>query len=788
MTVPRHRAAAPSVHARGVRRAHGLRGMQPVAAAATRSAVATAAALAALAAAGSARAQSTDAAPVEVITVTSQRREQELQKVPLPISTFRASDLESRTITDTLKVASFVPNMYASNNTGLGTANVYYIRGLGNTESIATFDPPVGTYIDDIYVSRQNANNFGFFDVERIEVLRGPQGTLFGRNTTGGAMRLILKRPSFTAGGYFGTGLGSYNEISARGSYDMPLSDKLATKVSFFAKRDSGYVSNTTTGDKINEAETYGARFATRWRVSTDLNWDLAAEYMQDNGANVYNAAVGGIRVARTGLREVSPGFFGPTGAPVLKNEKNGYGLGNNVRSKAITSNVRLSLSDTLSLEFVTGWRDMTQKFALDFGNTPVASGGFTIANDGRHKQISQEIKAVGEAGALTYVAGVFYMREDNRTDLGDVFNTAFSGAPAPGTTLALGDRIVGNDTTSAAVYAQGDYKLGAFTLTLGARYTREKKTVEFTELRSGIAAASQLTSANMAALGIPLELNTNVTTPRAALAWQLSPATMLFTSATRGFKSGGWNARATAPVNMQPFAPEFIWSYEAGWRTAFMGNRVRFNGTAFKSTTKQLQTPSAFVAPSGAVSFITRNFADLGNQGLELDLNASLTPDLTAYLAFGYQDAKYENVAASILSQAAACKASIAAGATARPNCLNGIVDVNGNIAPPVRVPKQSINLGATYSFGVGGGFKLANSAHASYASRTSVGTAANAFAAGHTTINAAISLVAPSDQWRVTLDCSNCSNKVYITSFLANLNYLPDPRRYTLKLNVKL
>ena len=149
---------------------------------------------------------------LEEITVTSQRHEQVLQKVPIAVAAFTAADLDVREIHETLDIAKYVPNLVGHHNTGVGTANTYFLRGLGNTESISTFDPPVGTYIDDFYISRQNANNFGFFDIQRIEVLRGPQGTLFGRNTTGGAINVILKKPSENFGGYVEAQYGRYNQ------------------------------------------------------------------------------------------------------------------------------------------------------------------------------------------------------------------------------------------------------------------------------------------------------------------------------------------------------------------------------------------------------------------------------------------------------------------------------------------------------------------------------------------------------------------------------------------------
>jgi iron complex outermembrane receptor protein len=720
---------------------------------------------------------------LETITVTAQRREQELQSVPLPVSTFTARDLEQRGVTNMLRVGEYIPNMVAQNNTGLGTANVYFIRALGNTESIATFDPPVGTYVNDIYVSRQNANNFSFFDVERIEVLRGPQGTLFGRNTTGGAMNVILKKPASKFGAFVEFGAGSYGGRMSRGSVDAPVSNNFRTKVSYFYNTDDGYVNNTVTGQKLNAQDSKGARAAFQWRLGGAI-WDLAADTIEDKGLSIFNTReANGDRVSRSGLRTDIPGYFTPTGAPRFTGEKNNYPLGNNVRSESISSNVNLLLGG-VSVDFITGWRDMTQKFAIDFGNTPVSTGGFTILNDGRHKQFTQEVKATGEAGALSWVAGVFYMDEKNKTDLGDLFNLAFSGgANVP---LVLGDRTLNNDTKSTAFYLQGDHKLTPkTTLTAGARYTDDTKTIEFTENRAGLAPAAQLTTANMRAAGIPTSVDTKLTTPRFALSHQFNPDLMMFASATRGFKSGGWNARGTTPGVLTAFGVEKVWSYEAGWRASFLDNKVRFNGTAFRMDVKDLQTSSAFIGPTGAVTFIIQNFAGLQNQGLELELSAQPMRGLTAYINAGFQDAEYTDIAPSIIAQQARCRAQIASNAATRPDCLQGIVTREGNIAGPVRTPKRSVNPGVSYTFPTGmSNIRAMFNLNLSYQSDAVAGTAENAIAKAHTLTNVQVGLLG-GDSWRLTLDCTNCRDKSWITAHLAGLNYLNDPRRYTVKFN---
>ena len=155
---------------------------------------------------------------IKDIVVTAQRRAESVQDVPIAISAFTSEQLSAQGVNNTLQLGQYIPNLVAINNTGLGSANGYYLRGLGNSETIATFDPPVGTYVDDIYLSRQNANNLSFLDVQRIEVLRGPQGTLFGRNTTGGAISIIMRDPGEEVGGYVEAGYGRYDRKLFRGS------------------------------------------------------------------------------------------------------------------------------------------------------------------------------------------------------------------------------------------------------------------------------------------------------------------------------------------------------------------------------------------------------------------------------------------------------------------------------------------------------------------------------------------------------------------------------------------
>jgi iron complex outermembrane receptor protein len=191
---------------------------------------------------------------LEEVIVTAQRREAELQSVPIAISAFTETELDRRQIVSTLDLIRNVPNLVGSNNVGLSSATSLFLRGVGQDESISSQDPAVGTYVDGVYVARQIANNAYLYDIERIEVLRGPQGTLFGRNTSGGAINIITRKPSENVEGEFEGSYGSFESYSLKGRFNAPLSDKVYLNGSIFtAQMDKGYQRNVTLGTRTYE-------------------------------------------------------------------------------------------------------------------------------------------------------------------------------------------------------------------------------------------------------------------------------------------------------------------------------------------------------------------------------------------------------------------------------------------------------------------------------------------------------------------------------------------------------
>jgi iron complex outermembrane receptor protein len=689
------------------------------------------------------------------IVVTAQRRSQNLQDVPIAVSAFSSAELDTKQLRSTLDLTRLVPNLVGTSNVGIGSANTYFIRGLGNTESIATFDPPVGTYVDDVYVSRQNANNFAFFDIDRIEVLRGPQGTLFGRNTTGGAINVIMKKPSDTLGGYAEASYGRYDEVRGRASIDLPLSNKLLTKFSAFGVRSDGYVYNRTTGERNNGEKSFGVRGAVRLLPTDSVTWDVSADYIRSNQVNLPSVERDGKLYSMTGLNTKTAPL-----ATLVTGSKASYHLQNITKSTSLLSNLQVEAGDA-TISFITGYRDLRQGYLSDLFDGKYSTGGFAIVNRGRFKQFSQEIKINGKAldDALEYVAGVFYIHESNTTDFADVFTV---DAGTFGIPLVLSDRVLRNTTSAPAVYAQIDYHpVQTVTVTLGTRYTDEKKKVGVTPNANPALFGVPYGTSDIVAAGIPIRNRTKLLTPRAAIEYRPDKDLMLFASATRGFRSGGWNARALSAAAFQPFGPEKVWSYEGGVRSELANRTIRLNATFFYTDVKGFQVPLGFVDQTGAINFVTQNGSDYRDYGFEGELVVAPTRGLSIFANLGLQRAKYLNPNATIQAQQASCRSGVAA------SCGQGIVAPDGSLAIPQRTPKVTLAAGISYEAALGD-FTLTPAANATYQSRNSVGTAAvpGDIVDGKLLANANLFLRPANGPWKLGIECANCFNTLFVGS----------------------
>lgn len=798
---------------------------------------------------------------LDELVVTAQRRSESVQSVPIAITAFSADSLEAKGIQSTLQLVQFVPNLFGANNTALGSGNTYFIRGLGNSESVATFDPPVGTYIDDIYLSRQNANNFNFFDIDRIEVLRGPQGTLFGRNTTGGAISVILKKPSRDLGGFAEVAYGAYNRKMVRGSIDLPLSSGIGFKLSGYFQDDDGYVNNTTTGERLNDTDGAGLRGALRVDITDNFEWNGSVSYIRSSADNLPNFDCDPRNPANCNGRFATTGLSTTTNstAPLtISGRKANVGLGNDAETVIAISNLEWR-GEGATLNLITGVVDLKQQFHVDFADgrglpsvsDPVPAvrgfplGGFGIITDFAHKQFSQEIKLSGSmfGGVLDYVTGLYLFNEKNNSDFADTF-AVFVGAPAP-LQLLLADRTVNNTAKATAGYFQGDVNFSdQLKFTAGIRFTDETKTFRVADNRqfcNASLAVNCLNQSNLIAsngVAIPTTQNVKIWTPRFALNYTPTDEILMFASATRGFKSGGWNARGTSASQLLPFGPETVWSYEAGIKSEWFDRRLRVNVTGFWLDNKDFQAPSALVGANGSIAFITQNFADYRNKGVELELTAVPTDGLNLFANIGYQDDEYridqnapltnEFGVTSAAQQQIACRAQLASGQIPlsasnaapgtppnnAPACAAGIVDANGNLSSPVRTPSWTVAVGGSYDWKLpSAGIIITPSVNVSWRSNYETGTTnatiysgpitagpgggnrtfpANPFGGNFITgsespsyavVNASIAMRTDDRNWTLALECQNCFDKVYLESSLANVTYLSYPRYWQVR-----
>jgi iron complex outermembrane receptor protein len=649
---------------------------------------------------------------LEEVVVTAQRRQQRLQDVPLAVTVLTGKQLAAGQTTSTKDLIRLIPNMVGGNNVGQGSANVYYIRGLGQTQSFSTFEPQVGTYVNDIYISRQNANNFSLFDVQDIQVLRGPQGTLFGRNSTGGAIVVTLDPPRDTFGGFTEFSGGDRSRVTGRFSVDMPITPQILTKTSLFGIDDNGYGQDVVTGTTLNAQKDWGIREAVRLKPNADITWDLSADYSDDGQANILNyPGPDGSRISQSG--------FAPSGNTVglLDGKIATQGQGADVISFGAASDLAWNF-DAGALRIITGYRGLKQESAIDFPDAAfgplvpydqASVGQFALAEIVNGNEFTQEVKWNGTIGSrLTYTGGLYYLYETDQTNYGAAGNLGAAIDPAFGLpvgtpfNLAFGDESFRNTTSSAAAYGQADYQIvDGLTATIGLRYTLEHKTIQISPNAAAPFPASLLeagfNTTDVQKAGYQTALTSDVVTPRFALQYRFDPALMVFGSATKGFQGGGWNSLAFSAATFNNFGPEKVWSYETGARYNAPGGNFRAGMDLFLAETSHYQLLSTSPSPG---NFVTQNAANLEAYGIEGDASWVPIPDLTLSGTFGVEKGSYNTPSKTVAAQLAGCNAGLATGnaTLVGGNCASGIVSAVGTLAAPADLPDFTLTMNGSY------------------------------------------------------------------------------------------
>jgi len=666
---------------------------------------------------------------LEEIVVTAQRRTSTLQEAPIAVSAFDANEIERRQSFNVVDIVNNVPNLVGNNNIGQGTATTVFLRGIGTTESIVTVDPGLGFYVDDVYVARQGVNNFSLFDVERVEVLRGPQGTLYGRNTNAGAIKVVTKKPSNEREFAGEVSYGRYNRYNAKATVNEALSDNASARLTFLRQGGDGYIDNDVLGEDVNDRDTWGARGQLRILPKDNVTWDLSIDWSHSNQRGLYGKDVAGI------TRPFDGDLYSVDSSIDTTNIGRTWGL---------SSNLSWDINDTTNLQSVTSWRNTYQRWNLDLTDQPVSIFNLYTINDS--DQLSQEIKFAGSAadGSLEYVAGVFYFQEDSFSFIGDEINLFITNdirVPLP-----FFGRDYDVDVKSYAAFTELTYSFtDQLRVVAGARFTKEEKELDLTQRVGGpVGLSSQSNvigwnSDTLRGLGTPTELDFDEFTPRLGLQYDINDDVNVFAMFTRGFKSGGWAARTNNPAQVTPFEPEIVDNYEVGLKSSLLDGQVRLNLDAFYYDYTDL-----FNTGTGADGNFIVATNDAEVYGIEGELTARISDQLDVFGNFGIQDAEYKNV---------------------DPQLAGTVI---GNELQ--RLPKFNVQAGFTYVQPVSNDWDLRVTADYNYQDShfTNLQNTPEAKSGTIDLVSAAINLEAADGSVSYGLSCRNCLDDEYISQSL--------------------
>jgi len=573
----------------------------------------------------------------EELVVTARRTAESLQDVPASVSAFSEETLERIGATDTTGLQGAVPNLNIVQGRGSSNATNIYIRGIGQPDALQTFDPAVGFYVDDVYYSRIRGTQLDLFDIERIEVLRGPQGTLYGKNTIGGAVRVITRRPGQDPHGLFQVTTGDYGLMEARVGGSGPLTDTLAGGVSLFGTSRDGYATNPVTGEDYNDRNAWAGRVALAWDATPNLSVDWNADYADEDNALVLGQPVNtlttlfGVPILVLPA-QVPEWEFEATPTPGLPNSTQLTHWGSAL-------NVNWELSDTLSIRSITAFRDLESRDYVDIDATFLETGDVLV--DVGQDQTSQEFQGTYEGERLTVVGGLFYMLENIESH-----QEAFADDLLTGPGGFTFRRTIDDDlqTTSWAAYANASFAISdRLNASVGVRYTEETK--DYFRTTSTFSTFPGLTVDPAFAFNI--EETWTDTSPMASLDYQVTDDMLLYARVARGFKSGGFNGRANNPGEQAPYEPEIATSYELGLKSDWLDNTLRTNLAVFYNNYEDFQARVSGLVidpgtglPSPELSVL--NAGSLEISGADLEISYSPIDALLLDAQIGYLDASY--------------------------------------------------------------------------------------------------------------------------------------------------
>jgi len=734
---------------------------------------------------GSAVPESTQGAVIQEIVVTAQKRSEDIQKVPIAITVLSGEQLGEQGIRRAEDLSIGVPNLQVNQPLGQGLP-VFTLRGVSMSDFSLAQNGPIAVYYDEVYKGNWAIMGVGLFDLERVEVLKGPQGTLYGKNTTGGAINLIARKPNFETGGNLSAGFGNYDHYMADGALEVALSDTVGARVAFTVDRADGTVKNAYPGaPDASSTRQHGIRASLRFKPSDIVDVTLRAS------TTFQNPWAYGI-VPTPGPDGVGAPVHTQFGIPA--DFRTGLGRrefsSQNIRRQdfrthAVAANADIRLSDSITLTSITSWDQGTMLVNEDTDGTPL--GYATPSYYGRTKQITQDLRLTSDFnGRFNFIVGTFYGDEKiwNRTDLPffmDIDVNGDGGVDAqdclhPDSGLFIACDYFNRfrqEKTSVAVYSDLTYELtDRFTLRGGLRYTHDEGKLRdfFAQLRApdqtpllNIIPGSATDLFATTAMGFE---DDNVS-GKIGLDYDLSDTVMLYASYSHGYRGAAFNGQAFFdPAELSAAKPEKLQSVEAGFKSELFGRRVRLNGAAFWYEYKNQQVLD--VDPATTVQTLV-NLPKSRIVGAELDLQFRATDYLGVSLGAGYTDSEV------------------------RKGVSQGI-DVSGNRL--IGAPNFTLSSSVDLSIPLGGWGAADARVDAAYASKQYYDLMNRASTAedGYWLINSRVRIHPDDDRYGMALWVKNLTNTYYRTNRIDVMdlagfiyNHINEPRTYGVTFDVK-
>lgn len=609
---------------------------------------------------------------IEDIVVTARKRAESVQDVPVAITAMSGDQMVDRSVKDITDIAASTPSFFAQTSSADPAALLVSMRGQSATDALMTLDSPVGVYVDGVYLPRSIGLRAAMVDIERVEVLRGPQGTLFGKNTTGGAVSITTRQPDLLeTGGFVSMILGERGKMEATGALNVPLvRDVLAVRAVVQYSGNNGYGRNLL-GQRIGGDVTKTGRLNVAFAPSDRLRVNLSADYQRIKGDGIITRLswlnpIGGAAplpaptnllratLAQQGLADTpanratayafleqallgnGTGSFydAPTTSP-QSNEYEGYG---------VSGTIEYDVSDYLSVKSITANRWADRDSYVDFDGTPMVL--FEPHYVTQSKVFSQELQLLSDpAERLSWILGGYYSKET-----GNEFTVSRTLPPILPTNPGISDGDVTNK--SVAVFGQANYRVSdAVRVTAGLRWTEETKS---------------LLTRNRNALGcnIPTSIRINGACEGylsdtysdwsylLSLDWTPGSGTLFYARTSRGFKGGGQNLRGQAsdPRTFNPFRPETVTDYEVGAKLDLFDRRLRMNLAGYHAIYEDIQRSTSIQPPVGSATTLITNAAKAKINGIEAEITAQPTDRLTLNVNSSYTDAGYSRFIDPIL------------------------------------------------------------------------------------------------------------------------------------------